>query len=415
MDELLFSTGNRMALVGWALLIFVPRWRGLAQWVATFGVPTLIAVAYAALVGTWWSRGEGGFGSLADVHLLFQRPSILLAGWLHYLAFDLFVGAWIARKARVDGIPHPVVVPILVLTFLFGPIGYLASVVIRAAWKVGTMDAGWAEGRGVIARGWGDLVAREPRLIAASLGFFAIMVPTAAALMLDDRTLDGVNVWLKPLKFEVSIAIYLATLAWFSPVASDAFRESAAGRFVAWGAIGTSIFEIVYILFRASRGEAAHFNVATPTARVLYALMGLGAITLASTGLVLAWGISRRDARPVAPAYRLGIILGLVLTFALGGLEGAVMSSGTGHSVGTSPREPRPLPLVGWSRTVGDLRVPHFLGLHAQQAIAIVGAIAATYLGSRGRAAVIGFATLYALVNLGLFAQALGGRPAWPY
>lgn len=75
----------------------------------------------------------GGFDSLPNVMLLFTKPEIALAGWIHYLAFDLFVGAWEVRTARAERIPFPLVVPCLALTFLFGPAGYLAFSTLRAA------------------------------------------------------------------------------------------------------------------------------------------------------------------------------------------------------------------------------------------------------------------------------------------
>ncbi len=137
MNEALFSAGNLTAVVSWALLILVPRRRGIAQVVATVVVPVVLSVAYTALIWGWWSRREGGFGSLAEVRALMQTPELLLAGWLHYLAFDLLVGARVARESQRDGLPHPLVVPILLLTFLFGPIGYLTSRVARAVWRIG--------------------------------------------------------------------------------------------------------------------------------------------------------------------------------------------------------------------------------------------------------------------------------------
>jgi hypothetical protein len=421
MNEAFFSAGNLTAMVGWALLILVPRRRDIAQVVATVVVPATLSVAYTALIWGWWSRREGGFGSLAEVHSLMQTPELLLAGWLHHLAFDLFVGAWVARESRHDGLPHLLVVPILLLTFLFGPIGYLTSLVVRAVWRIGRTrleaedDAGGQSPVRPVARLLGNLVRREPRLIAAALACCAAAVPTSVAWAIDGRTLGGANLWIKPLKFDVSVAIYLTTLAFFLPMAGDAFRRSAAGRFVVWGAIVTSLFELIYITWRASRGEASHFNTATPISTALYAMMGVGALALSATGPVLAWGVMRADAEPVHPAYRLAVVLGLLLTFTLGAAGGAVMAAGPSHWVGT-PRLGDPvIPVVGWSRTVGDLRVAHFLGLHAQQMVAIVGALAATWLGAGARVAVASFATVYALATIALFFQALAGQPFLPY
>lgn len=73
MIDQLFEAGNMLALVSWGLLIFLPRWRGVAQAMATIVAPALLSVAYSALIGVWWSRGQGGFGSLSEVHALFQK------------------------------------------------------------------------------------------------------------------------------------------------------------------------------------------------------------------------------------------------------------------------------------------------------------------------------------------------------
>lgn len=130
--DLIFSAANILALLGWAGLILLPRRRWITDGVVGFAIPALLSVAYAGLIGAFWAVAEGGFASLDEVRLLFQTPGLLLAGWLHYLAFDLFVGAWEVRTARAEGIPHLLVVPALLLTFLFGPAGFLLFLVIRA-------------------------------------------------------------------------------------------------------------------------------------------------------------------------------------------------------------------------------------------------------------------------------------------
>ncbi|OYW45017.1 MAG: hypothetical protein B7Z31_16005 [Rhodobacterales bacterium 12-65-15] len=114
-----------------ALFPLAPR---LSQAVAALAIPALLSVGYTALILVHWSEAPGGFGSLAEVMALFTDPWIALAGWVHYLAFDLFVGAWITRTARAEGIAHLLILPCLVLTFLFGPAGFLAFTALRAAY-----------------------------------------------------------------------------------------------------------------------------------------------------------------------------------------------------------------------------------------------------------------------------------------
>lgn len=128
--EQLFSLAGSAAMAGWLLLALVPPRFGWPQGAAT-GIALLIASLYAALIGVYWTRGEGGFGSLADVARLFESRGLLLAGWVHYLAFDLLVGVWIRGEAARIGLPHAWVVPCLLLTFLFGPVGWLVFMALR--------------------------------------------------------------------------------------------------------------------------------------------------------------------------------------------------------------------------------------------------------------------------------------------
>jgi hypothetical protein len=130
--EALFSVASSAVLAGWLLLALAPRWRHTARLVCAVLVPGLLAVLYATLIAARWGGAEGGFSSLADVRKLFADPWLLLAGWVHYLAFDLFVGAWEVRDAGRLGIPHLLVVPCLLLTFLFGPVGLLLYGIVRA-------------------------------------------------------------------------------------------------------------------------------------------------------------------------------------------------------------------------------------------------------------------------------------------
>ncbi len=131
--ELIFAIANPVALIGWIGLAVFPGRKLVTDTVSGIVIPALLAVAYTGLVAAYFAGSEGGFSSLAAVRQLFQSDALLLAGWLHYLAFDLFVGAWEVRTARAEGIPHLLVIPCLALTFLFGPLGLLAFLIIRLA------------------------------------------------------------------------------------------------------------------------------------------------------------------------------------------------------------------------------------------------------------------------------------------
>jgi hypothetical protein len=127
-----FSIVNPLALLSWLLLIVLPGRRWVTEIVTGLVVPVLLAIVYVAIVGTHFFGSPGGFSSLPDVALLFSNPWLLLAGWVHYLAFDLLIGTWEARDARERGVPHLVLVPCLILTFLFGPAGWLLYQGLRA-------------------------------------------------------------------------------------------------------------------------------------------------------------------------------------------------------------------------------------------------------------------------------------------
>jgi ABA4-like protein len=128
--EQLFSILNGMTLAAWLPLVFLPRKRWATS-VVPVVIPCVLAVIYVGLVASTMPRSEGGFSSLAGVRALFDNPWALLAGWTHYLAFDLFIGGWEVRDAQQRGIPHLLVVPALILTFLVGPAGLLFYLTIR--------------------------------------------------------------------------------------------------------------------------------------------------------------------------------------------------------------------------------------------------------------------------------------------
>jgi hypothetical protein len=130
--EQLFSLANLSAMVGWTLLAVAPR-RAATRLVAGRLVPGLLCASYALLALTELPHAAGGFGSLHDVASLFSSPGVLLLGWVHYLAFDLLIGAWEVRDAERAGVPHWLVLPCLAATFMLGPVGLLLYVAIRTA------------------------------------------------------------------------------------------------------------------------------------------------------------------------------------------------------------------------------------------------------------------------------------------
>ena len=104
--EQVFSIANTIALISWLLLVVAPRRRWVTETATSRVVPSLFAVLYVGIIGSMFGGAEGGFSTLTGVAALFTNRWLLLAGWVHYLAFDLLIGTWEVRDARERGIPH---------------------------------------------------------------------------------------------------------------------------------------------------------------------------------------------------------------------------------------------------------------------------------------------------------------------
>lgn len=266
-----------------------------------------------------------------------------------------------------------------------------------------TLPAILAEGR-----------ARQPLLFGAGIVFLLAMLPTTAAFLLDERTVNGINVWWKPLKFQLSIALYLGTLAWLTGALAPAARQS---RFLRWFAVvsvALLAYEIIYMMIQSARGVGSHFNTATPLEGLLFTLMGAAALVFTAFPAALGLAIARNPAPGLAPAYRVAVVSGLVLTAVLGIATGAALGINGGHWVGAPASDAGGLPIFGWSREGGDLRVAHFFALHALQILPVAG-----WLVARRRPEATGVVALlaaaFAAFTAYVLAEALLGRPFLPF
>lgn len=126
-----FSIASTIAMLGWLILIFLPRrWIWLNR-IPAYVIPIMLSVFYSYLIGRYFFSADGGFDTLANVQQLFTSPAAALAGWVHYLAFDLFIGGLIAKQADEISLSRLVQAPILLLTFMFGPFGFLAFIITK--------------------------------------------------------------------------------------------------------------------------------------------------------------------------------------------------------------------------------------------------------------------------------------------
>ena len=139
--DLIFAVANNGILIFWLLLVVAPRWRGTQLAVHSIAIPLILGLAYLWLFTRVWIGGEGAPGTsyftLPGVMALFDSSTGAVMGWIHYLVFDLFVGAWEARDAARRGMPHWMVVPCLVVTLMAGPIGLALYLVLRMALRRG--------------------------------------------------------------------------------------------------------------------------------------------------------------------------------------------------------------------------------------------------------------------------------------
>ena len=162
-----------------------------------------------------------------------------------------------------------------------------------------------------------ELLRRNRRLALAGFAIIALMAPTWAALLIDPRTLNGISVWVKPLKFEASVGLYLLTLAWFFGELPERVRAGAWVRGLATLAVTAGTFEIAYISIPTGRGLASHFNVGDPFHASLYGLMCLAAVPRTAVIAALAGLLIRHRPRYRPAGCWLAVLAGVLLRLVL--------------------------------------------------------------------------------------------------
>ena len=255
--------------------------------------------------------------------------------------------------------------------------------------------------------------------LAAMLFCAALLPVTAAAYFMDERLVNGINVWTKPLKFELSLAVHFLTLSLMLGLLTEKARSGRLIRWTLYAAAFSCVAELSYIVLQSARGRASHFNADTQIEAVLYNVMGVGAVILTIAPIVIGVQIWRNGRAGIGAGLKRGAILGL----ALGGLATIVtagfMSSSfiveTGRWVNGVRNDAHGIPLMGWSGTGGDLRVPHFFALHVMQALPVLGLLADRWAKGRENILVIAGVGVWLAIVTGTFVQALKGNPfiAW--
>ncbi|MGI4885555.1 MAG: hypothetical protein ACRYFR_11405 [Janthinobacterium lividum] len=248
----------------------------------------------------------------------------------------------------------------------------------------------------------------NPALSGAGWLHVGLAAGALALLPLDHRLVAGGLVWAKPLKFALSGTAYLWTLGWL--LADLPAAAQRAVRRLSAGVALSMVVEIVVIFAQAGRGVSSHYNQSSALNGVLFGLMGVFIVlntALVAWALYLAW-----RHRPHGPAgYVWGLRLGL-LVFLVGSALGGFMIHAHQHTVGAPDGGPG-LPGLGWSTAAGDLRVAHFLGLHALQALPLLGGALSRWAPRRAVAGTWVGTALYAAAVGALLLGALAGRPLW--
>ncbi|MDP3523567.1 MAG: hypothetical protein Q8S27_03235 [Hoeflea sp.] len=254
----------------------------------------------------------------------------------------------------------------------------------------------------------------EPLFAATGLLIGLSLAPTLVAMAVDPREFLGENVWLKPVKFQIALSLYLLTLAFFARWLPAGMTARLSYRIYSGAVVFAVIAELVWIGGAAMYGTASHFNVSDPFLESIYGLMGAFAVLLTSATLVQGIAIWRNPVTRLVPALHLSITLGLVLTFILTLIVAGSLASQSGHLIGTPVSGAR-VPVLGWSREVGDLRVAHFFATHALHILPVAAIVIGAVLPRRWAVpAVWASALLFTAFVAASFAGAMAGLPLLP-
>jgi len=243
------------------------------------------------------------------------------------------------------------------------------------------------------------------RIFVAGAALNAVIAVVFAALIfIDSRQLLGISAWVKPLKFAVTSFVYLGTLALFARHLPDSLDETKGNR-AAW-IISAMIFgEVFFIGLQSARGVTSHFNQKTLIDGIIYSVMGV-MIIINTVVFIRVFRHFFRGEQKISGAYLSGIRWGAVL-FVIGSVVGGAMSGLNRHTIGIADGGPG-LPLVNFSTVAGDLRIAHFVGLHALQVLPFIGWLFARTAAPR---VVTAAGVLYTAGFVFVLAQAFLAKP----
>ena len=241
-----------------------------------------------------------------------------------------------------------------------------------------------------IALKWQSLSWASKFLVSYGLIMLLALVFCYVWSLSDHRLIREVGVWVKPMKFMLSTALFALTTVWVLKVAHSDLDQMPVYPWIVALLVLTSLFEVVYISYQASQGSASHYNVSDPFHAFMFGVMAVAAVGLTFSQAWLAWEIWNEQKGADLRVETLGVIIGLTMTFVLSTISGFMLG-------GNQPPSGQGIPIVGW-HLYKDIRPAHFLGVHAQQLIPMWGLIAAKFMGTFSTAGLLIGAFLYVML-----------------
>ena len=247
----------------------------------------------------------------------------------------------------------------------------------------------------------------------SSLFMMAFVVILMPAYYFDTRLLEGSSVWAKPIKFSLSFAMHFFTLALLAQQLEIKLRTGFLLKLFSYLAVGSMLFEIIYMSIQSGRGRRSHYNLETTYEMLMYILMGVGGTLLVTISFILGviiWKHSKSKGSNQGLFFGsvIGLVSGSVLTLVAAGYMSSTMS----HLVGDTVNSVKSVPLMGWSRSVGDLRISHFLSTHLMQILPLIGWLCDRYRLPAKRVVLISSFILIS-ISLAALITALLGKPLY--
>jgi hypothetical protein len=253
-----------------------------------------------------------------------------------------------------------------------------------------------------------NLFQRERFLMRYTVLMFALLLVAGLLWSVDGRLVRAVNVWAKPMKFMAAGGWLALTTAVFLTLLPTHARSQRSVQVMVWVLVLTSAFEVGYITLQGALGNGSHYNVSHPLLAFMFGLMATAAVGLTATQGYLAWVVNKSGLTWGQHVFVQSVVWGLALTFVLATVSGFVLG-------GLQPPPGQGLSVVGWHLSGGDARPAHFLGVHANQLLPLLGLALMQVRGLTPRAAMgILYAgvALYVLAWAWLSVSALAGRVA---